>query len=58
MTNAGLDPRLSVRILPERHPVARSVPASCGIDSCCGGEHPLELACQAKKVPLSEVLAT
>ncbi|HEY6930210.1 MAG TPA: DUF542 domain-containing protein [Thermoanaerobaculia bacterium] len=57
MTNEALfDPRLPVRVLLERSAAARSVLASYGIDSCCGGEHPLELACRAKGVPLGEVL--
>lgn len=57
MQNGSFDPSLPVRILLERYPVARSVLASYGIDSCCGGEHPLELACRAKGVPLAEVVA-
>jgi hypothetical protein len=41
----------------ERYPVARSVLASYGLDTCCGGEHPLEQACAAKRVVLADVLS-
>lgn len=50
------DPRLPVKDLIARHAVARPVLASFGLDTCCGGEHPLEQACAAKGVPLAKVL--
>lgn len=53
----SFDPRLPVRFLLERYPVARSVLASYGIDACCGGEHSLEHACAAKGISLAEVVA-
>jgi uncharacterized protein involved in response to NO len=57
MTTEGpFDPRLPVKVLLERYPVTRSVLASYGVDTCCGGEHPLEQACAAKGVALDKVL--
>ena len=50
------DPRLPVKVLLERSAPARAVLAAYGLDTCCGGEHPLEQACVAKKVPLPKVL--
>jgi hypothetical protein len=56
MTSPNFDPGVSVKELISRYPVARSVLASWGLDTCCGGEHPLERACAARGVPLSRVL--
>ena len=50
------DPRLPVKVLLERSAPARAVLAAYGLDTCCGGEHPLEQACAAKKAPLAKVL--
>ncbi len=50
------DPKLPVKDLLARFPDVRSVLAAYGLDTCCGGEHPLEQACAAKSVPVSEVL--
>ncbi len=55
-TTAVFDPGLPVKTLLERYPDVRSVLASYAIDACCGGEHPLEQACAARKIPLAEVL--
>jgi len=52
-----IDPKLPVRDLLARHPHLASALAARGLDSCCGGEHPLADACRAKGVPLPEVLA-
>jgi hypothetical protein len=57
MGSNAFDPTLTVRDLISRYAVARSVLASYGLDSCCGGEHRLEQACAAKGVPLPRVLA-
>src|ERR1700687_5802741 len=54
-THAIFDLTLPVKIMLERYPVARSVLASYGIDTCCGGEHSLEQACAAKGVALEGV---
>ena len=51
------DPSLPVRVLLQRSAAARSVLAAYGVESCCGGEHPLAQACAARGVPLSKVLA-
>ena len=56
-TERLFDARLPVKILIERFAVARSVLAAHGLDTCCGGEHPLAQACAAKRVSLEEVLA-
>jgi iron-sulfur cluster repair protein YtfE (RIC family) len=42
------DPKVPVRALLDRFHVARPVLASYGIDTCCGGEDPLEQACAAR----------
>jgi len=55
-SGANFDPRLPVKILLERSPVVRPVLASYGLDTCCGGEHPLQDACAAKGVVLAQVL--
>ncbi len=57
MNDATFDPALSVKDLISRHAVAKSVLASFGLDTCCGGEHPLAQACAARGVPLPRVLA-
>src|SRR6266545_1026043 len=56
MSTTRFDPTLPVKVLLERFDVARSVLSSHGMDTCCGGEHPLEQACAAKGVPLQSVL--
>ena len=47
---ARFDPNLPVRDLLARYPQLSSALAAHGLDSCCGGEHPLEDACAAKGV--------
>jgi hypothetical protein len=56
MTSPNFDPGLPVKELISRYPAAKSVLASWGLDTCCGGEHPLERACAARGVPLPRVL--
>lgn len=51
-----IDPGLPVKVLLERYPVARPVLASYGLETCCGGEHPLAQACAARGVPLEKVV--
>ena len=50
------DPKLPVRDLLRRFPHLASALAASGIDQCCGGEHSLEEACDAKGVRLEELL--
>jgi hypothetical protein len=50
------DPRTPVRELLERYPHLSSALAAHGVDTCCGGIHPLEQACAARGVPLDGVL--
>ena len=52
-----IDPQLPIRDLLVRMPHLRSSLASRGLDTCCGGEHPLAVACAAHGVSLSEVVA-
>lgn len=52
-----IDPRTPVREILERYPHLASALAAHGVDTCCGGIHPLEQACAAKGVPVAEVLA-
>jgi len=56
-TMEPLDPRMPVREILERYPHLASALAAHGVDTACGGIHPLEQACAAKGVPVSEVLA-
>src|SRR5262245_23807371 len=51
-----IDPTLPVREILARRPHLASALAAHGLDSCCGGQHPLADACRAKGVPLDEVL--
>jgi hypothetical protein len=55
-SQAVFDPKLPVKQILARFPDVRSVLAAYGIDTCCGGEHPLEQACAAKSIPIAEVL--
>ncbi len=50
------DPATPVRDILARYPQLSSALAAHGLDSCCGGEHPLGDACRAKGVPLEAVL--
>jgi uncharacterized protein involved in response to NO len=51
-----IDPRRSVAEIVKEHPAAGPVLARFGLDTCCGGKHPLEMAARAHKVDLAEVL--
>ena len=51
-----IDPRLTVAEIVAAHPAAGPVLARFGLDTCCGGKHPLEHACRAHRVDLAEVL--
>ncbi len=47
---------MPVKVLLERFPQIQPALAAHGLDTCCGGEHPLAWACAAKGVRLEEVL--
>jgi len=51
-----IDPRLTVAEIVARHPAAGPVLARFGLDTCCGGRHPLQYACEAHHLDLQEVL--
>jgi len=51
-----LDPRMTVAEIVRIVPGAGPILARFGLDTCCGGSHPLEFACKAHKVDLGEVL--
>ena len=51
-----LDPRMTVAEIVRSFPGAGPILARFGLDTCCGGSHPLEFACKAHKVDLGEVL--
>jgi uncharacterized protein involved in response to NO len=53
---ARFDPNTPVRDLLARYPQLSSALSAHGLDTCCGGEHPLARACAARGVPLDEVL--
>src|SRR5690242_1323280 len=52
-----IDPSMTVSDIIQRHPETAAVLARFGLDACCGGKHPLELACRAHKVAPETVLA-
>jgi len=54
--SSRFDPTLPVRDLLERYPQLASALAAHGLDTCCGGMHPLKDACAAKGKDLAEVL--
>ena len=57
MTEASrFDPNLPVKDLLARYPQLSSALAAHGLDSCCGGMHPLKDACAAKGKDLAEVI--
>ena len=57
MTEAPrFDPNLPVKDLLARYPQLASALAAHGLDSCCGGMHPLKDACAAKGKDLAEVI--
>jgi hypothetical protein len=51
-----LDSKTPIREILEKYPHLSSALAAHGVDTCCGGVHPLEHACAAKGVPLETVL--
>jgi hypothetical protein len=53
---ATIDPNLPVKDLLEQMPEIRPVLAAFDIDTCCGGQHPLNEACRARGVALEDVL--
>jgi hypothetical protein len=52
----SIDPERPVAEIIRDHPAAGPVLARFGLDACCGGRHPLAMACAARKVDLAEVL--
>ncbi len=50
------DPALPVKDLLARYPHLSSALASRGLDTCCGGIHPLADACATRGIDLAEVL--
>ncbi len=52
-----IDPAVPVKDLLARYPHLASALAAHGLDTCCGGMHPLKDACAAKGVDLPEVVA-
>lgn len=53
----SISPRLPVRAILDRHPIARGVLQQFGIDACCGGALTLEEVCHRHGLRLSEILA-
>lgn len=56
ITTTRFDPKLPVKELLARYPQLGSALAAHGLDTCCGGEHPLEDACRAKGLALPDVI--
>jgi hypothetical protein len=53
----AVDPGIPIRELLARMPHLSSALAAHGLDTCCGGAHPLAQACAARGLPLDEVIA-
>ncbi len=51
-----IDPAMPVKELLARYPYLQSALASHGVDTCCGGIHPLAEACAGRGVALAVVL--
>jgi hypothetical protein len=51
-----IDPAMTVAEIIRRQPGAAAILARFGLDTCCGGSHPLEFACRAHRIDLAEVL--
>ena len=56
MTTGRFDPNLPVKDILARYPQLSSALAAHGLDTCCGGMHPLKDACAAKGKDLAEVV--
>jgi len=52
----SIDPAMTVAEIIKRNPDARTVLRRFGLDTCCGGSHPLDFACRAHNVELSTVI--
>lgn len=52
----SIDPAMTVAEIIKRNPGARPVLQRFGLDTCCGGAHPLDFACRAHNVMLADVL--
>jgi hypothetical protein len=57
MSTGTIDPAIPIRDLLARMPHLASALAERGLDTCCGGVHPLAEACAARRIPLDEVIA-
>ena len=51
-----VDPAMPVKELLARYPYLQSALASHGVDTCCGGIHPLAQACASRGVALDTVI--
>lgn len=56
MNSSLFDPKLPIKVLLGKSPVVQTVLAAYGLDTCCGGEHPLEQACRVKGIALEKVI--
>jgi len=56
-TQTGIVPAATVREVLARHPATAPIIAEAGLDTCCGGTHPLGLAAQAHGLDLPRLLA-
>jgi NnrS protein len=57
MNASSIDPQVPIRVLLARMPHLASALAARGLDSWRGGEHPLAQACDARGMPLDDVVA-
>jgi uncharacterized protein involved in response to NO len=57
VSTLSIDPAIPIRDLLARMPHLASALAAHGLDTCCGGEHPLVRACAARGLPLEKVIA-
>lgn len=55
--SGAITPDMTVNEIATRYPKTLAVLTARGLDTCCGGAHPLQMAAQAHGVDLGEVLA-
>ena len=56
-TSRLIDPSTPVKDILDRYPHLQSALAAHGLDTCCGGVHPLAQACEARGAKIGEVLS-
>ena len=56
LVRTGITPRTTVRDILDKHPATAAVLGAAGLDCCCGGVHPLEVAAASHGVELDPLV--